>query len=151
MEVLCVVDLQPEFVDFSTEDKLVDEVANLVTEFKNNNKNIVILEYSNAGDTSEKVLGKVENYPNKIKVSKYMDDGSQEFFESVREKGWSPSNITVCGVNLSYCVKYTILGLRALYPDVPISLKMSATRDSKNFPNIYGTTQELIKNGVNIV
>lgn len=144
MPVLVVVDMQPVFHAANNRSTIAAVIREIRGE-KSRSEPIIVLEYEgsnpNLYDTHESIRRSVERYPLGIIKVKPNDDGSQQVEEGCYELGLQPEAFRLCGVNTSYCVKATAIGLAEQNPNanVEIIAKACGCTDGKDYywlPNI---------------
>lgn len=116
MPSLVIVDVQKEF---SAAKYVLPQVLKLIKEFKEKKLPIIVLEYGNYAreeevlyyDTYKAIMANLTGYPFFKYKFKWIDCGSAEVIQSLRELNYNSKKITICGVNTSACVAETVEGL----------------------------------------
>lgn len=130
---LCVVDMQPIFLAYAECENAVLREIRLA---RRRNDGIVFLEMNVVKGSHKGTIPKLLNEAkrggyNKVAVSvKRYADGSLQFLNAARRRGFNISKIRVCGVNRHACVKNTIEGLLDTLTDPKIEIVWSATAPS---------------------
>lgn len=116
MYTLAIIDIQNEFLDRfisfkkSTE-RLIKNIKSEIEKAKNDNADILFVEYSGYGKSIKQLLDLTKNYPRTFYVKKSNDDGSTEIKKHILTHKLHVNNIKICGINTEYCVYYTVTGL----------------------------------------
>lgn len=140
--MLIIIDMQREY---SASGFIVPAVCNQIVKAKNRKEQIVLVEYRCFGcrrrkdcfyknefntstkcETHDAILELLREYPKLIRVQKNADDGSDELVKAVSK---FPTNVNVCGVNTSACVKATVEGLIEKLPKINFTLLLDACND----------------------
>lgn len=124
MSVLCVIDMQPEFVATYT---ALPGVLCEIRKAMSNNEHIIIVEYQGAGLTHESILALIADYNKVLFVTKLWNDGAEEIIKEAKKHKISLRNMKVVGVNLSFCVYETVVGLSRRFRPPKIEVILSAT------------------------
>jgi len=119
---LLVIDVQDYF---ETAGCVIDETLREITLAKKRGAAIVVVEYAGCGFSNSKIVKAVENYPNKIFVTKHNDGGGAEIHAECVKNGIPHNKLRVVGVNRSYCVHSTLHQLKKQYGvnDIQVSEK----------------------------
>jgi nicotinamidase-related amidase len=124
MSTLVIIDMQDAFHS-AKHYKVVEGVLRQIKLAKARKAGIVVVEYQEGGPTLDVIKEAVDGYTRKTVTRKPSDDGSREVMRAIRRKKFNAEKLRVCGVNIGYCVKDTILGLLE-WPSVQIEVAKDA-------------------------
>lgn len=142
MPTLVVIDMQPKF-EAATYRRCCRGVREAVVRAKKRGDHIIFVEYAKqwyeeySQPTLEKITRVVNDYHNFSIVEKNDDDGSADILDLAAERSLDLSEIRVCGVNGSACVKRTVNGLLEKLEDAKIILIRSAIAVPKEWYNYH--------------
>jgi len=115
---LIIIDAQDEFLDTQHYTECIKEMSREIRLAKRRNDYILFVEYVNSRNrivnkkpssvpTIPSLLSLVKNYKKVIYVYKDNNDGGTEVLHTLRSKRIPRSNLRICGVYASFCVKDT--------------------------------------------
>lgn len=107
MYTLIIVDMQEGF-DSAKCNVTAHNVINLVKKAKEDQANIITLEYHHFGHTRSDIKIEIGPYSKHKTAIKYNDDGSKE---ALKAGASMFDKVVICGVNISFCVYSTAEGL----------------------------------------
>lgn len=112
---LCIVDMQPTFPGTA---KALKGTLHQIKLAKRRKSDIIVLEIFDRGDTVKEIHDSLVSYDiNKVRfASKTGSDGSREFIQAAKDKGFWLDRIRVCGVNTCACVIRTLEGFKRELP-----------------------------------
>jgi nicotinamidase-related amidase len=149
MHTLVIVDMQPAFAAANC-GQTTSNILKLIEEAKVQSAPIVILEFSNYGETRKDINAAVKDYGKTKRMTKYEDDGSDEVVEALASV---PERVKVCGVNLGYCVLSTALGL--VQKGSEVELVKEACNQPESFYSRWDNQESIYRrlkeNGVKVV
>jgi nicotinamidase-related amidase len=140
MKTLCIIDMQSGFRTARNKDT-IDSVCAEVKKAKRYGWPIVLVEYTQSrfGHTMPKIRRELKGYKKTYRVTKHADDGSRQVLAAIATHQLGLKPVRVCGVNISFCVRETVLGLLEKVPACKIELVKSAC----NCPNGRDATATL--------
>ena len=102
----------------------------LIKKALNDNAPILFVEYRGYDSTNKKLLNVIKNnkkyYSNIYVVKKSEDNGASDISKFVDSYNL-PKNFVICGVNTSFCITKTIIGLSEKYPNSKIKFVKKAS------------------------
>jgi len=107
---LVVVDMQ-QFFDAACDPNVIIGVTEEVIKARQQNANIILVEYAQCGRSHEGFSNLLKNYRRKARIRKWDDDGSAEIVRTLRRRGFEHRSLRLCGVNADCCVCATAKGL----------------------------------------
>lgn len=107
---LCIVDMQEDFMDAGK--YCLPHVLHEIELAKTRQAGIVVLEFEDCGRTVKEIRRALSGYKHQTTVRKNNDDGSAEFLKGATKNRFNTYMVRVCGVNRSYCVLETVLGIK---------------------------------------
>lgn len=109
-KTLVIIDMQSGFMDEDEYD-IVPAICRLIRHAKHNEWPIIVVEFSDNGDTNSDILAAIYNYPHFVTVMKGQCDGGRDVIECIENHpAWS-LNILICGIYGPECVANTVCGL----------------------------------------
>lgn len=110
-EILCVIDMQIDFVCPDRNKRVVNEVIRLIHKARKNKKKILLVEYTGCSWTLSQITKAVRHYDNYSYVQKNLENGADYISATLQKSDFSDLTFHVCGVNWHQCVKSTADGL----------------------------------------
>ena len=145
-KTLVIIDVQSLFINEDEIEKtiLIEEIIpNIIALIKHaivKKWAIIVVEYSEFGDTDEEITQALRGYPHKETVTKYGQDGGQEVVECIESHpAWS-TNLLVCGIYGPYCVARTVSGLFEHSDVIEVDIIYDAVRPK--YESYHGFSQE---------
>jgi nicotinamidase-related amidase len=132
MYTLVIIDMQEGF-EASFEPNVVAGVTQEILLAKSLKLPILVVEFSDNGDTHYGLMRLIAGYNRKAKVAKIDDDGSDVIIRALRRKKFPKDMLRICGVNTDCCVLATIVGLIRKNPTVKIQVPKHACNTSERF------------------
>lgn len=129
-KMLVIVDMQTQFRT-AYKESTIKNVMHLTRLAMSQNWPIVVLEYVGYGSTHKCILDLLKPYKNVYFHRKSVDDGSRAVRMRMRKSKLNVSDIIVCGVNISACVRETVGGLCMSHDSAP-SLSIRVVRSACN-------------------
>jgi nicotinamidase-related amidase len=123
---LCVIDMQPYF---RTSGYVLDGVLAEIAKFKSNGFPIFLIEYDRCGPSYSEIYDSMVGYTNLHFLKKNDDGGGKHILDKAKRDRVRLSNVTICGVNICYCVKETAAEL-VEFGNVKVKLAKSASHCS---------------------
>jgi nicotinamidase-related amidase len=105
IKLLLVIDMQIGFKE-SKSKRVISECQKLIQQAIKNKDKIVILEYVDFGETRKEIKDALGNYKVKY-IIKNTDDGGDHVHSYLQKRNWQATEIKVCGICLSACVRVT--------------------------------------------
>lgn len=128
MPNLIIIDLQRDFRKSITR-RLIKNTQLLIDKAKNDNANIVVVEYNRAGNTIPDIIERIGCYDKFHTITKNNDSGAREILSYFKSYGLKDRSI-ICGVNTYACVYATVADLAG---KLPIDICWDACYDSNHF------------------
>lgn len=134
-DILVVVDMQSKF-EAANNINTIQNVAELIKEYKQKGDLIIFLEYETWGyrehiGTNKELLDIVSDYNNYKIILKDIDDGSIAMLYHLDRYG--DYDFHLCGVNLSACVKRTAIGLKKYFVRCNVSIMIDACNEPEQW------------------
>jgi nicotinamidase-related amidase len=126
--ILLIIDMQVEF--FAARSKeIISACRREIRRARNLGWAIITVSYDNCGGESP-LLPRIESslggYEKRFKVRKKHDDGSPEVSHVCNSHALDFSLIRVCGVNLGFCVRQTVIGLHEYFTETNFEIVFDA-------------------------
>ena len=144
-KALIVVDMQRNFIASKF---VLDSVKDLVLAAVADKMPVIFVEYEGEGNTRGRLKNLVPKHM-QITVTKDEDDGADVIVPVIKEKGW-PSNLRVCGVNLSFCVGDTAISLKTGWKHKVTVVRNACANHPDDEEYIEGTLHQFRKFGVKV-
>lgn len=113
---LIIIDMQPFFGSSKRPLKAVLKQIDLAKEAGNP---IILVEYDGCGPSYTEILTRLVGYKDTIRVLKNRDGGGGEIIREAETHGIDVSQkVRVVGVNRSYCVFQTVIGMKNLNREI---------------------------------
>lgn len=159
MDCLVIIDMQPDF-DTSNEPWLIERVCERVKEAKRAGLAIIRVEYADQcygpkfvyrrGETHDEILREIGEYNKVVRIIKNTDDGGEDINKVLQRKKWT-GHLYVCGVNVQFCIKETVMTLRGLGYDVSILKDASNGQDYDGSFSIEHSLNYMSRNEIRIL
>lgn len=104
-KLLLVVDMQIGF-DESKSKRVIRECQKLIRQAIKDKNKIIVLEYEDYGKTIPELKILLNHHKVKYIVKK-IDDGGDPVHSHIQKRNWKITEIQICGICLSACVKAT--------------------------------------------
>ncbi|GEM_PF-1344888 len=128
---LVVVDAQPIEFKAARHPLFQQSLVGLVQNAIALGWDILVLEYSGAGNTLSEVTALLSQYAQTQTIEKETDGGGEEVWLGLAENGFAYGQVFVCGCNTHGCVQDTISELSVLLPDSKIAVVKPGCNDDR--------------------
>jgi nicotinamidase-related amidase len=136
MYTLVVVDMQPGF-EAANGERVGKNCLREIKEAVRVGAHIVFLEFVGHGETLPELTAPVSDYPFSHAKTKFVDDGSPEVQQAIKERGFMIGRFRVIGINTDWCVRSTVEGLRKRFPNSFVEVVIDACwSDSNHFKGV---------------
>jgi len=136
-QTLVVVDMQRYFSAANNRNTILACKREIKEAVKNKDW-IIFLQYKDCGKTYRCLTRLAAGYKKKANLIKQEDNGALEIAAFALNNKFKCKNFKICGVNTTYCVHDTIVGLRRLFNNVKIKVVADACNDSNELSNFNG-------------
>lgn len=117
-ETLVLIDMQPRF-DAARSRRTIKACQREIRKAMQECNGIVYVQY-NKWVIHKELRDLTLLYSHKAVTSKKQNDGSQQILRTLKRRGFSQTQLRICGVNAGFCVYSTVAGLRKLLPEARI-------------------------------